>query len=443
MSLVNPTTEDIERLQKQLSKALGNEYQVEMDTAVSSPYFNIKNVFDLVIFRNDIPFVGIEYKSVLSSIQIELRPTFFYRRFQESNLKYGICTSGKENHFYLWKRGEFGFQESDFASIINAIKQDLPLGERLNINDFAVEILGLLPDSIVDVELYKNLDKLFTEENIIFDDTKGYISFEQKVEDAFFKTLLPQMNVSKVCRYTSLNNLFLLLKEKHHCLCSLTCMNDIGETSYADNWIGDGAYAETYKIVDENNNSYILSCCDSDKIDDLTMWRLYGQNAMGTCLVYNVNEELIDNNSFFFAPVSYGQSETEHWQLDFIGNILSWSKNGWRFKFNRWYIWKHFFKSYLFKDEQEIRLLYIRSKDSNIERRWIMDSTNSIASSLCLFDIENSKFPLSLSSAIIGPKCSQQASNIAQFNYMNFQQKVFRCDRWNEAITASRINDYR
>lgn len=77
MSSVNPTTEDIERLQKQLSKALGNEYQVEMDTAVSSPYFNIKNVFDLVIFRNDIPFVGIEYKSALSSIQIELRPTFF------------------------------------------------------------------------------------------------------------------------------------------------------------------------------------------------------------------------------------------------------------------------------------------------------------------------------------------------------------------------------
>ena len=72
-----------------------------------------------------------------------------------------------------------------------------------------------------------------------------------------------------------------------------------------------------------------------------------------------------------------------------------------------------------------------------------MDSTNSIASSLCLFDIENSKFPLSLSSAIIGPKCSQQASNIAQFNYMNFQQKVFRRIRWNEAITASRINDYR
>lgn len=73
-----------------------------------------------------------------------------------------------------------------------------------------------------------------------------------------------------------------------------------------------------------------------------------------------------------------------------------------------------------------------------------MDSSNSIASSLCLFDIDKGMFPLSLSSAIIGPKCPQQASNIAQFNYMNVQQKVFPLIRWNKkSITASKINDYR
>ena len=171
---------------------------------------------------------------------------------------------------------------------------------------------------------------------------------------------------------------------------------------------------------------------------------MYGQNAMGACLVYDVKNDLIDNNSFFFAPISYGQSEKEHDELEFISNIHNWEKNGWRFKFNRWHIWKHFFKSYLFRDEQEIRLLYIRSNDSEIERKWIMDSSNSIASSLCLFDVDKGKFPLSLSSAIIGPKCPQQASNIAQFNYMNVQQNVFPfCSRWNEAINASKINDYR
>lgn len=445
MSLIIPKTEDIEKLQKQFSEALGDDYQVEMYTEVSSSSFFLtkKNVFDLVIFKNNIPFVGVEYKDVASSIHIRLKPEWFYSKFQEVNLKYGIYYFGKENQFYLWSEGKYSFQVFDFASVINAINRDAPIGERLCVDELAVEILGCMPDGIDGVELHKSLNKLFVEDNLIFNESSGEISFTKIVEDSFFKALLPQITVSKVCRYTTLNNLFLLLKEKHHCLCSLTCMNDIGETSYADNWIGYGAYAETYKTIEENNNSYILSCCASDKIDDLTMWRLYGQDAKGTCLIYDVKDEFIDNDSFFFAPVSYGRSQKEHDELEFISNILGWKKNGWRFKFNRWYIWKHFFKSYLFKDEQEIRLLYIRPKNSGIERKWIMDSSNSIASSLCLVDIDKGMFPLSLSFAIIGPKCPQQASNIAQFNYMNVQQKVLPFKRWNEAIAASKINDYR
>lgn len=445
MSLIITETEDVEKLQKKLADALGEGYKVEMNTEVSSSFFlSKKYVFDLVIFRDDIPFVGIEYKDIARSIHIGLKPEWFYSKFEEVNLKYGICYFGQENKFYLWSRGKYRFQVFSLTSVINAIKHDVPVGERLYMDELAVEILGCLPYRIDDVDLHKNLDKLFVDENIIFNDSTGDITFGKNVEDAFFKALLPQINVTKVCRYTSLNSLFLLLKEKHHCLCSLTCMNDIGETSYADNWIGYGAYAETYETIEENNNSYILSCCASDKIDDLTMWRMYGQNAMGACLVYDVKNDLIDNNSFFFAPISYGQSEKEHDELEFISNIHNWEKNGWRFKFNRWHIWKHFFKSYLFRDEQEIRLLYIRSNDSEIERKWIMDSSNSIASSLCLFDVDKGKFPLSLSSAIIGPKCPQQASNIAQFNYMNVQQNVFPfCSRWNEAINASKINDYR
>ena len=59
MSIIIPDTEDIEKLQKRFSEALGDEYQVEMYTEVSSSFFfSKKNVFDLVIFRNNIPFVN-------------------------------------------------------------------------------------------------------------------------------------------------------------------------------------------------------------------------------------------------------------------------------------------------------------------------------------------------------------------------------------------------
>lgn len=176
MSIIIPDTEDIEKLQKRFLEALGDEYQVEMYTEVSSSFFfSKKNVFDLVIFRNNIPFVGIEYKGIASSIHIGLKPEWFYSKFQEVNLKYGIYYFGKENQFYLWAKGEYRFQVFDFASVINAIKQDVPVGERLCIDELAVEILGCLPDSIDEVELHGNLNKLFVKENIIFNDSTAIL----------------------------------------------------------------------------------------------------------------------------------------------------------------------------------------------------------------------------------------------------------------------------
>ena len=39
MSILIPETEDIEKLQKRFSEALGDDYQVEMYTEVSSSFF--------------------------------------------------------------------------------------------------------------------------------------------------------------------------------------------------------------------------------------------------------------------------------------------------------------------------------------------------------------------------------------------------------------------
>ena len=45
MSIIIPDTEDIEKLQKRFSEALGDEYQVEMYTEVSSSSFFSKKMF--------------------------------------------------------------------------------------------------------------------------------------------------------------------------------------------------------------------------------------------------------------------------------------------------------------------------------------------------------------------------------------------------------------
>lgn len=442
MTYLASQKESVEKLRKKFLKTLGDNYIVETNTEVSS-FYGKSFMFDIVIFKNNKVVAGILVKQIFLSVRLICKSDQYINVFKDAGLRCGILYFGKDDEFYLWTDGKWGYQKFDFDGIVNSLKDNRPVGDPILIDELAVEILSLLPDKLDDVECHHKIDQLFKEGNVNMDKLNGYISFDSVAEDFFFKAILPQKKISKACRYTSLQSLFLLLKDKRHCMCSLTCMNDKGETSYADNYVGNGTYAENYQILEENNNCYILSCCADSKQDNLTMWRLYGCDAKGVCLRYKVNENLVDNKSFFFAPVSYGSSEKEHLELEFINNILNWTKNGWRFKFNRWHIWKHFFKSYLFKDENEIRLLYVHNNDIEIERCWIMDSKNSIASRLCLFDIDKDIFPLKVYSAIIGPNCNQQASNVAQFNYMNMQQNVIPFKSWNEAIVASKIRDYR
>ena len=201
--------------------------------------------------------------------------------------------------------------------------------------------------------------------------------------------------------------------------------------------------ANSTTSIKENNDCFILSCCNKDMVDNLTMWRLYGNDGKGVCLEYDVDITKIDGKEFFFAPVSYGKAINDHPALDYIQKIRHWKKNGWCFELKRWYIWKHFFKSYLFKEENEVRLLYIWTEDSKDRVEWIMDSTNNIVSRICKFSMSDGRLPVSLTNAIIGPKCPEQGSNVDQFRYMNSQTKTM-IDSWSKpAVKTSKIEDYR
>lgn len=334
---------------------------------------------------------------------------------------------------------------STFEDLIYAIKENHAFGEKPLVDEVAADILAFLPDKLSDIDssILHNLDTLFTEDNICYDEENGEVCFLSSIEDAFFRILLPQGDPKSLCRYTTLNSLFLTLKDKNNCMCSLTCMNDKGEISYADKYIHYGVYAYSHQVIDENNDCFILSCCDADKNDDLTMWRLYGDQGKGVCLEYEIDSTLIDNSRFFLAPVSYGRKKNEHPQLDFIKNINNWIKDGWSFKFHRWHIWKHFFKSHLFEDEHEYRLLFIPASEDEQKLHWMMDSTNNIVSRIALFGMDENGFPLKLKSVLVGPKCPEQESNVDQLEFMNRKQKVIQPDRVMKVVKASNITDFR
>ena len=446
--IIVPTLEDLNELKEKIQSRLNSDYEVCINVVVTAAVgiFKYSDNFDIVIFYKGEAIVAIEYKSRFQSLVLIRYPDHFIEKFKKVGLRCGVVYFGKNNEFNVWHKEYYKFVKLDFDSLITSILENRHFGERPLIDEVTTEVLSCITPEYseqIALEHHRSLDDLFSENTIVYDDQKGEVSLKLECEDKFFKLLLHQKESNIICRYTSLNSLFNLLKDNKHAMCSITCMNDKSESYYTEKHMGHSSHAESVKTIEANNNCFILSC--TDKRDDLTMWRLYGDDAKGVCLQYQIDESLIDNDSFFWGPISYGQDDKTHYELDFIRNINNLEINGWKFVFKRWDIWKHFFKSHLFKDENEFRLLYINKDSSNredVDIKWIMESKNNIVSRICLFSLDNDKFPLKLNSAIIGPKCPEKHTNVAQFAYMNSQTKTIESGN-KESIIPSSISDYR
>lgn len=439
---------DLYTLKTKLIKALGDGYEVEIHKEVSTAYGLIKELFDLVVFNHSDAICGIDYKYNYKPQNPSM--TRFHDipvgRYKRVGLKYGIQYFGEKNDCYFWTQGSNDYIEFTFDDIVKAVRGNQNCGARFTPDEVKTKLFEKLPQKL-SKEQVSGIRALINENNLVYDESTASMCLKTEAEDELFKILLipnnDELNIKSVCRYTSLNSLFLTIKNGVQVMCSITCMNDKGETSYADKYVGFGAFANTSKSIEENNDCFILSCCNIEMKDNLTMWRLYGDDGKGVCLEYDVDLTKVDEKAFFFAPVSYGEAMRKHPALDFIREIRHWNENGWSFSLNRWYIWKHFFKSHLFKEENEVRLLYLWTPDETDNTEWILDSTNSIVSRRCKFPIPNDRLPLTLKNAIIGPKCPEQNSNVDQFNYMNGLKKVMPFSIVKNAIQSSSIEDYR
>lgn len=435
--------DDIKNLCEKLKNAFGDNYEIETYKEIQNLNYPLKKEFKIVIYNKKKPLVAIEVNNFLFNMHISLmkeigKDEIYIKPIRLIGIPYAIFYCGKDEKtlFYITSTNEL--KEMTLDDIICCIKNRRNFGKRPEI----IEISNLLDfEKNYFSNFIENIKDLINTETLEFDENKGEINLKKETEDKFFKSLLPQIENNELCRYTSIYSLFKILNEKTVGLVSITCMNDRGELTYSDKQIGNYIYSLNKSKVREDNNCFILSCCNKDKEDDLTMWRLYGDSAQGTCLCFDITKN--DTENLFLAPISYGESEKVHKELEFIKYISNIDIHGWKFIFKRWHIWKHFFKSYIFKDEQEIRLLYQANDDEeDDEIKWIRDNTNGIISRIKIFKLgEDSKLPLKLKKAIIGPKCNELESVVTQLNYMNDLQKVIESQK--DAILKSGINDFR
>ncbi len=367
------------------------------------------------------------------------------RTFGIYGIRYSVITDGDE--FLMWTNNSQVYLKTDFDKVIETIKNGLPsLGDIPSLE----QICNAIMEIATKVKLRQGnairafIEKPRTRPLFKTDANTGKIEFSTpSVEDAFFSHLLNGRIPTKLCRFTTRHNLFLLFRDGKQNMCSIVCMNDKSEETYADKKLGLGDSWEKMHL--ENNNCFVLSLMPQEKSDDLTMWRLYGDDAKGVCLNYEIKEKQRGRKlkgDFYISCISYGESAKIHRELDFLSGVSLININHWQFHFNRWHIWKHFFKSYRFKDEKEVRLLYLSEGKTKVEKRWIENSDSGIVSKMLLFPmVPTNTFPLTLTNVIVGPKAPEPRKIAEQFSFLVSQE----WDKYSNPILIrqSDIKEYR
>ncbi len=422
-----------------------NEYGREYQIIPNNEIFSREYICDAFIYKKNVLIAVVEFKNLykrLANKGILLNRLLHYAN--KVNASYCILCNDTEGYFY--KANNYNNIEnievplSNLELIIRSIIEEINnLEEKFNPN----EILSIFRQTKNECNLNNRQFNNFIDEldvdyikNNISKLPDGRFSLSEEFERKFFTNMLIDREFNQLCRYTSLSSTIRIIKEKKASVCSIACMNDKSECYYFDQYINnidkiDYSSLSPYTIK-EINSTFISSCAEIESKDKLTMWRMYGNDAKGTCLIYNIDKDLLDNN-FFIAPISYAEKDKKHPYIEFIKKLLEKDVC-----FNQLNIWKHFFKPVDYKDEKEIRLLYFCDDESKF--KWIQ-SSDEIFCPIIEFPINdgNNKYPLIIEEIILGPKCSEKITNRQQLqlycSYNKIPKKV--------NITLSEIDNYR
>jgi len=283
---------------------------------------------------------------------------------------------------------------------------------------------------------------MLSPDDIEFDKNEPRFYLPQDVEDELFLCKLKKVDGKELCRFTTIDNLFELLKNEKQNMCNIVCMNDRGEYRYADDFVFEQYPEVGTTAFRELDSCYVLSLLKGSQANDLTMWRLYGDDAKGACLIYDVEDVMKKgiNGQFFLAKVSYAQKDGKHPELEFFKELVNRvSGSGWKLCLRRWNIWKHFFKSHHFSVENEVRLMYYDlpdRRDKKEDYKWIKNPASQIVTKMQLFDFGG--FPLKIKASLIGPKCEEAELVARQFYLM--AESTSSCKI---SVSCSNIKDYR
>lgn len=272
----------------------------------------------------------------------------------------------------------------------------------------------------------------------------GNIISENPIElEIFNSELATRKKFKRVYKYTSLESAFQLLTTQTFRLNGLVAMNDTTEFD-RDIQIHKPDPKVEWRLV-ENINKFFISCFSLNR-DDLTMWRLYGDDGKGICLAFEVKSDDFSENSII-AEVEYVRDVTHVNTIEFIQDFTETFKNRFNhsFDFKLFNHWIRFFKSNAYRVEREVRWLY---QNELLNVNWFISNSSSVLAPFINLPLQNSNFPLRLVKIHLGPRCPNSEINLKQLkliiremNRKNFAGENSPFKR--VEVVQSKINHYR
>ena len=402
--------EAINKIKIELKNNLASEESYLIKSYVKWGASTSRIEFDIVVEKSNNIIAIFEIKQSSKGVEIAKNRMLNYV-FQNTSALFFVIFNASENKYLLFERNSGCKNNIDLSEIISIIKNQL-------------------------------------EKNVLEEESKNKLRFyqtsEKILDPEYCREQLGKLSVDRICRYSSLESLFATLKYKTLRMNSLPGMNDKSEGLFA--WellyksekFSNDAFR---KRLREINNAYIVSFSHEDKLDDLTQWRLYGDDAKGVCCVYSVITEKVKDR-FFIHDIKYIRQNPAYEIIDdtYLELLRTYIKEQDRLTYLDLSPTIFFYKLDIFASEKEIRLLVDNKMTSAYnkgpyQREWLLTNSNKIPNPY--IDVPLNEIPIKLEKILLGPNMNDVNTIQAQLEAMLEQQGI------DAKVELSEICEYR
>lgn len=240
----------------------------------------------------------------------------------------------------------------------------------------------------------------------------------------------------KLYRYSTIDAIFSTIKHFSYRLNGIQGMNDQKEGLF----LFEKLFKKNEPFNKRINDIFISSC--SMKYDNLTMWRLYGDNSKGAAITLELTDDYTDK-PFYIKKLYYRNIEKIKSKIQLLNAQMS--ELGYNLDSRMFSLFPFFVKSYHYDIEAEVRILYDKSLNTEsiaTKFEWGISEPYKIIRPYV--DIEifkddsreyNDILPFRITEIVLGPNCPFSKRNIEQIKHYLLLSNLENID-----VKASKID---